>query len=230
MSQVIHEIFPKRLQQARKMRGLSLDNLSKEMNQIVSRQAINKYEQGKMMPDSRVLLALAASLGVKVDFFFRPYAVSIDNIEFRKKSKFSAAKAQSLSERVHEELERYLEIEQISGTAHEFNLERKMVSTTQDAIAFAGEVRNALQLGTDGISNVIEVLEDNNIKIIEIAADSAFDGLSGYVNGNIPIIVVNKTFNAERKRFTALHELGHLLMIFSDDMDCLLYTSPSPRD
>lgn len=219
MSQVIHEIFPKRLQQARKMRGLSLDNLSKEMNQIVSRQAINKYEQGKMMPDSRVLLALAASLGVKVDFFFRPYAVSIDNIEFRKKSKFSPAKAQSLSERVHEELERYLEIEQISGTAHEFNLERKMVSTTQDAIAFAGEVRNALQLGTDGISNVIEVLEDNNIKIIEIAEDSAFDGLSGYVNGNIPIIVVNKTFNAERKRFTALHELGHLLMIFSDDMD-----------
>ena len=41
MSQVIHEIFPKRLQQARKMRGLSLDNLSKEMNQIVSRQVEN---------------------------------------------------------------------------------------------------------------------------------------------------------------------------------------------
>lgn len=47
MSQVIHEIFPKRLQQARKMRGLSLDNLSKEMNQMVTRQAINKYEQGE---------------------------------------------------------------------------------------------------------------------------------------------------------------------------------------
>lgn len=37
------------------------------------------------MPDSTTLIALAKALDVSVDYFFRPYAVSLDGIEFRKK-------------------------------------------------------------------------------------------------------------------------------------------------
>lgn len=218
MNQEIKNIFARRLRQARKMRGLSLDAVSKLMGNAVSRQAINKYEQGKMLPDSGSLLAIASSLGVKVDFLFRPFTVEVGQVEFRKKAKFSDIKCESLKERVQEEMERYLEIEQMSGNFSMFALERMEIYSLDDARLLAAEVRKNFQVGNDGISNVIETLEDNGVKVIEVEEDASFDGLCGYVNGDIPIIVVNSTFPPERKRFTVLHELGHLLMDIPDDM------------
>ena len=212
------DIFPRRLRQARLMRGLSLEKLSQSLSPTVTRQAINKYEKGQMKPDSRMLIALAGALDVKIDYFFRPFTVEVDKVEFRKMPGFTEKMAAAVKERVREELERYLEIEQLSDSSINFTLPRKNVKTIEEAKAFALEIRNLLGLGNDGISNVIEVLEDNGIKVIEIPEDNNFDGLSGYANGNIPLIVVNGNFSSERKRYTALHELGHLLLNTPADM------------
>ena len=206
------DIFPRRLKQARLMRGFSLEKLAQSLAAPISRQAINKYEKGQMKPDSTVLIALANALGMKIDYFFRPFTVEVDKVEFRKKSGFTEKMAQAVKERVREELERYLEIEQIAGAKVRFTLPRKEVRTLEDAKEFAGEIRQILSLGSDGISNVIEVLEDNGVKVIELSENEGFDGLSGFANEEIPLIVVNGNFPTERKRFTALHELGHLLL------------------
>ncbi|MCH5223903.1 MAG: ImmA/IrrE family metallo-endopeptidase [Muribaculaceae bacterium] len=213
MKQVLTDIFSKRLKQARVMKGFSLETLAKSINNLVSRQAINKYEQGKMLPDSKVLIALSSTLGVNADFFFRPFSIEVGQLDFRKKAKFPESKAKILKERVQEELERYIEAEQLCNIENKFSLVRKEVSSIDDAIKFAMEIRGELGLGTDGISNVIEVLEDNGIKIIEIEESEEFDGLCGYANNVIPVIVLNSSLTAEQKRFTALHELSHLLMI-----------------
>jgi len=194
------------------MRGISLEKLAHSLAAPVSKQAINKYEKGQMKPDSSVLIALANALDMKIDYFFRPFTVEVDKVEFRKKSGFTEKMANAVKERVREELERYLEIEQIAGSQVRFTLPRKVVRTLEEAKAFAGEIRQILALGNDGISNVIEVLEDNGIKVIELAENKGFDGLSGFANEEIPLIVVNGSFPTERKRFTALHELGHLLL------------------
>lgn len=206
------DIFPRRLKQARLMRGFSLEKLAQSLAAPISRQAINKYEKGQMKPDSTVLIALANALGMKIDYFFRPFTVEVDKVEFRKKSGFTEKMAQAVKERVREELERYLEIEQIADAKVRFTLPRKEVRTLEEAKAFAGEIRQILSLGSDGISNVIEVLEDNGVKVIELSENESFDGLSGFANEEIPLIVVNGNFPTERKRFTALHELGHLLL------------------
>lgn len=59
----------------------------------------------------------------------------------------------------------------------------------------------------------MELLEDKGVKVVEIEADLDFDGLLAWVKGNIPIIVLNRGMDdVVRKRFTALHELGHLLL------------------
>ena len=200
------DIFSRRLRQARLMRGISLEKLAQSLAAPVSKQAINKYEKGQMKPDSSVLIALANALDMKIDYFFRPFTVEVDKVEFRKKS------GSTEKERVREELERYLEIEQIAGSQVRFTLPRKEVRTLEEAKVFARDIRQILALGNDGISNVIEVLEDNGIKVIELAENEGFDGLSGFANEEIPLIVVNGNFPTERKRFTALHELGHLLL------------------
>lgn len=69
MNKQTNDIFSRRLRQARMMKGFSLEKLSQCVTPAITRQAINKYEKGLMMPDSRVLIALAAALGVKIDYF-----------------------------------------------------------------------------------------------------------------------------------------------------------------
>ena len=46
------------LKNIRKMRGLTLDEVSQRLNGMVTKQAISKYERGLMKPSSLVLKAL----------------------------------------------------------------------------------------------------------------------------------------------------------------------------
>lgn len=218
MNKQVNDIFSRRLKQARVMKGFSLEKLSQSVTPAITRQAINKYEKGLMMPDSRVLIALASALGVKIDYFFRPFTVEVEHVEFRKNPHFHGRMTNAVKERVREELERYLEVEQLCGCMNEFAMPHRRVFNVDEAVLHANEVRKHLGLGFDGITNVIEVLEDNGVKIIEIDEDADFDGLSGYANGIVPLIVVNGNFSAERKRFTALHELGHLLLDIPEEV------------
>ena len=218
MSNNSGNIFGRRLRQARQMKGLSMEELGNAVTPAVTRQAINKYEKGQTMPDSRMLLAFGNALDVKPDYFYRPFTVEVDRVMFRKGTKYSEKKSAAIRERVREELERYLEAEQLCGTKTSFTLQTRDIASQEDVCIYANEVRSMMMLGSDGISNVTEVLEDNGIKIIEVCEDEAFEGLSGFANDNIPVIVVNNNFKAESKRFTLLYELGHLLMKFDDKL------------
>ncbi len=218
MNKDVINIFGRRLSQARQMKGLSMEELGNLLTPAVTRQAINKYEKGQTLPDSRMLLAFGSALGVKPDYFFRPFTVEVDRVMFRKKAKLPEKKSVAIRERIREELERYLEVEQLCGIQSRFALPSVNISSAEDVTGYAAKVRSLLKLGVDGISNIIEVLEENGIKIIEISEDESFEGLSGYANDIIPVIVVNGNLSQERKRFVSLHELGHLLMIFQSDV------------
>ena len=61
-------MFGQRLRLARKRAGLSLRSLAERMDPKVTAQAISKYEAGKMMPSSAVLVGLGEALDVSLDF------------------------------------------------------------------------------------------------------------------------------------------------------------------
>jgi Zn-dependent peptidase ImmA (M78 family)/DNA-binding XRE family transcriptional regulator len=192
-----------------------MDALCEQANNVVSKQSISKYEAGKMMPDSTTLIALSNALAVGIDYFFRPITVTIDNIEFRKKAKLSTKQIDAIKEIVKDKLERYFEIETIMNIASDYSFASRdiVVKNDKDIYPIVSQIKSEWQLGEEGINNLIEVLEENHIKVIEIDADN-FDGLSGFVNGTKPVVVLNANFCSEQKRFTALHELGHLLLQF----------------
>lgn len=214
------QIFSQRLKSARLMNGLSMDGLCEKMNNIVSKQSISKYEKGIMMPDSTILIALSKALNVSVDFFFRPYNVMIEDIEFRKKSKLKTSVLKGIKEKVIDEIERYMEIENLLDMDNSFHIDYRdfIVKDKNDAVTVAGKLRNDWKLGEDAINNITFLLEENGIKVIHLDTEAEFDGLSGFINKVNPVIIVNKNATAERQRFTALHELGHLLLNFAPDV------------
>ena len=215
------ELFGKRLKCAREMKCLSMADLAGKMSDIVSRQAIYKYESGKMLPDSKVLLKLAEVLNVKVDYFFRPFNAALSGIEFRKKSKMGKKTRKSIEKRVVDYIERYFEIEEIVGIDRNSSSIRReeIAGNREDVIKIAKTIREEWGLGSDGIKDVIGLLESKGIKVVEIDETEDFDGLSGTVGDSLVIVLNSNIIPTERKRFTALHELGHLVLNFEEGLD-----------
>ncbi|HMI64939.1 MAG TPA: XRE family transcriptional regulator [Cyclobacteriaceae bacterium] len=211
--------FAERLKSARVMAGLSLQDLAEKLQNQVTRQALHKYEKGEFMPDSKMIGLLCDALGVRQDYFYRKNVVELGEIEFRKYTRYSAKEKNSLIEKTRDVLSRYLELEEILNIDSRFRLSFKEtpIRSNEQVEDVAIKLRTDWKLGTAPIFNLIELLEDHNIKVIEVESDDGVDGLSAWANhGQVPVIVLNnnKLKSLDRKRFTALHELAHLLMNF----------------
>jgi Zn-dependent peptidase ImmA (M78 family) len=129
-------------------------------------------------------------------------------------------KINALREEITESVSRYLEIEQFLGIETSFSnpLINFPIKDGEDVESAVEQLILHWKTGMNAIPNVIEMLEDKEIKVIETDAPLEFDGLSGWADDKIPVIVVNKNYENERKRFNALHELGHTILQFDDDL------------
>lgn len=209
--------FAERLKSARVMAGLSLQDLAEKLQNRVSRQALHKYEKGEFMPDSEVLGLLCDALGIRPDYFYRKNEVKMGEISFRKRQNFAVKDRKGLEERAKDILARYLELEEILGIPAAFSMgfQHDRIESNEQVENVTIKLREEWELGNDPIFNLIELLEDHKIKVIEIESADTFDGLSAWANDHtIPVIVLNNSSikSMDRKRFTALHELGHLIL------------------
>lgn len=212
--------FGQRLKAARVMAGLSMDALVAKMGQRVSKQAISKYENGLMSPDSGILIALSEALSVKPDYFFSEYDVAVAEINFRKKASLGKKELESLKARVKDEIERYVELEALiaPSTQGPEQLDVRAIASLDDIEASALELRDRWKVGRESpVAFVVDLLEEHGVKVIELEAPEGFDGLSGKAEG-APIIVLNKDSPSDRKRLTALHEFAHLCLSFDPSL------------
>ena len=207
--------FGNRLRLARKMAGLSMEDLTKKAKGIVTKQAISKYEKGIIKPSSDVLIHLALALGVKPEYFYRHSKIELSGMQFRKRSKLPVKIIESLKQRTIDFLERYIELENILGVHEKFinHLTDFPVESLKDVENASLKLRNKWKLGLAPITNLLELLEENCIKIYEVQNIKDFDGLTASV-GDLHAIVINKDLPPDRIRFTAAHELAHILCEF----------------
>ena len=217
------EVFPIRLRNARKMRNLSYRKLSEAMGKSISSTALEKYEKGKMFPSSKVVILLASALGVSIDDLFRPFSIEIDltNVKYRKGYKLGIKEQDAINHKAAIHLEKYIEVERMCGENVEFTVKfpEIIVHNESDACAVAARFRERFQLGIAPISSPIELLESAGAKIIEIEdAPDKFDG-DTFTTDGIFVIVLNKAFTPERKRFSLFHEAGHKVMTFAEGVD-----------
>ena len=209
-----------RLKVARTAAGLSLRKLEARIGNLVTAQAIGKYERNESVPGSAVLIALADTLDVSVDYLAGDQEMVLEAVEFRKKRITSRREEAQVEAKVLHLLERYLLVEDLLGLRSvEWHSPREapypVVHDISEADHAAGSLRDHWSLGNDPIPNIVELLEEQGIKVL--AVDSVkIDGLTARARRTgkspLPVIVVNANDWRERQYFTLAHELGHLVM------------------
>jgi transcriptional regulator with XRE-family HTH domain len=206
-----------RIKQARKASQLSQRGLAEKVQ--ISAMAISKYERDMDIPSSDVLLRLAQSLGVSIDFFFRPTVPDVQLQAYRKHTSLRIKDQQAIQARIQEWLERYLEVESffIFKELHPI-IPQIAVSSPEGLETAAEELRKAWNLGLDPIENLTQLLEDQGIKVGLIEGFDHFDACTFMVNG-IPVIVTKADLPGDRQRFNLGHELGHLVLDIDENLD-----------
>ena len=215
-----------RLKLARAAAGLSLRDLSARIGNRVTAQAIGKYERNESMPGSGVLIALADALDISVDYLTGDQEMVLEAVEFRRKKITSRREESQVEAKVLHFLERYLMVEELLDLPTvEWHSPREApypVRDVSEADRAARSLRNHWGLGNDPIPNLVELLEEQGIKVLAVDLTN-IDGLTARVRragkGSVPVIVVNRMEWGERQRFTLAHELGHMVMAVKAKLD-----------
>lgn len=204
----------------REVLRISLRDLADQVG--VSHTTIDKFEKNTLVPDSQRLIKLSTILQIPISAILRPpgQQIQMTSLAFRSK-KMRKRDEKQISAETKEWLERYIQIEKLSGTRRDFEMPKgfpKKIRTLDDAEKAARNLRKAWDLGSAPIENLTSLLEDKGIKIGIIKGITKFDAL--FTNcDNHPVIVVKEGLPRTRQRFSLAHELGHCLLEAEGDMD-----------
>ena len=215
-------MFAQRLRLARKKAGLSMRELATRMSPSVSGQAISKYEAGKMMPSSRVLVGLGQALDVSLDFLMGGQVQALEGIEFRKHSRTSAKDRARAEVLVTEQIENYLAIEHIldiEPPPDPFDgLRSDQVQGLEESEHLANRLRAEWNLGFGPIPSMTGLLESKGFKLIEADLPERFDGLACTVERvrgqpDTEAVVISSRTGIERRRLTLARELAQRVIL-----------------
>lgn len=217
------EVFANKLKELRERSQLSYQEVGDRIG--LTKQSIFKFEKGLKNPSTDTVIKLCELFNVPYEYFFRMSSsdeIAFEDIWFREDHKLQNKEMseREIKKTVVEFLTKYCLLENIVDDSQTFSnpLEGISISNEKDIEKAAKTLRKKWKLGNAPILDVVELLENKGIVVIEVRRIEEFTGLSGKFNHTIPIIVLNESFLIERKRFTALHELAHLILGFSKSL------------
>ena len=210
------------MERARLMRGHSLRSLAEALAGQFSHTTLQKYEKGILCPDTGVLGLIADVLDVRVDYFLKQEGLKLETVEYRKHSKLGKKAQKQVEEEAFEFFERYLEIEEILSLPDEslpnYDLCKYGDEELPDKIEeSAKRLRKEWNLGQNPIPNVHLMLEEHGVKVKFLDDREGFDGFSSFAQTGekiVPTVALSRKGERDntRLRFTALHELAHLIL------------------
>lgn len=217
--------FPIRLRLARSIMGLSLGKLSEKMGYAITKQSLSRYEAGIMRPKSDVLATLASALEISTAYFEGTNMV-LNEPMLRSSSNTSLSEEElvEIEALLSFKAEQYLRAErQIGMRAHFVNpLKGVSVSNLEEAIEAADLLREKWRCGDGPIPSVLRLMERKGIKVLDASLPNQVIGLSTWADKIHPLVLIDmrsEKTNCERLRFTACHELGHLLLTFPEGVN-----------
>ncbi|WP_433814775.1 helix-turn-helix domain-containing protein [Flavobacterium johnsoniae] len=196
---------------ARELRGYSQTDLSSSIKGL-SQSNLSKFEKGLSVLSEDVQKKIINFLNFPVDFFERKINSSIENGNYRKKATISKSDVLKFENKCR--LLGYA-IDEMSESIEwpEFKFMPLNLEEGYTPAYIAEYNRKILQLKKDSpVKDICNLLESNGIILYEMNYLDKFDGVSFFTDKGFPVIVINKTFPNDRKRFTIAHELGHILL------------------
>jgi Zn-dependent peptidase ImmA (M78 family) len=180
---------------------------------------LSKYERGGSVPKPTVMRALACVFGVDSSYFLEEPGMQVRWLAFRKGSRLGRKNQDRVKALAEAQVEAWLSLKHALEPMAPDNVlpTRARVRKPEDAERAAESLREHWRLGTHVIESVTTAIEDGGGIVLESGGDEdLFDGLSGWVNDSIPLIVVSWAVSDDRRRFSLAHELGHLIMDVAD--------------
>ena len=217
--------FSIRLHEARQMMGLSMEKLAELTGGIITKQSISRYEKGLMLPKRVAKLAMAKALNIS-DSYFDGTNLKIDMPMLRTTSngKLSEDELQALEAKLSFWAEQYLTKEKEAGFPTRFKnpIKDTKVSTLEDAIQATILLREKWHCGDGPIASILRLLERKGIMILAATLPDYVFGLSTWADNEHPLMILDfnpEKSSVEKLRFTAVHELAHLLLSFPQESD-----------
>ncbi len=185
---------------------------SKELAERIGRvpHTVTRLEQGVTEPEPDTVATIAQVLGFPQAFFFEADAELLrDGASFRSltsmraRDRDAALAAGSVAFLLDDWVDR------------RFNRPRAEVPLFDPAILpdqAARLVRHEWGLGEKPVSNMIRMLEAKGVRVFSIADTAQTVDAFSCWRGHVPYIFLNPHRSAERMRFDAAHELGHLVL------------------
>lgn len=215
-----------RLRMFRLSRAMSLDELAAATSGRVTKQAISKYERGLMSPSPLILKTLARVFGVKASELLASPSVNVEVLAYRRTSRLAKKEQNRVESLVSRMLEQRVVLQEASGQTNgsTIPLAEYSPATLEECEEIAGDVRRMWSLGADPIACVIDVLEEHHIHVMVIETEADFDGLAAIAkdeNESVKAVgvVSRKGVDGERQRLNLSHELGHLVMTRTEQVD-----------
>ncbi|MFD2415530.1 ImmA/IrrE family metallo-endopeptidase [Amycolatopsis pigmentata] len=207
-------ISPTRLALARKLRGLTLAELGRLTG--LSPQTINRYEKARQEPLPENMAAVAHALNLPVEFFERPEIepIPLAAASFRAPTKTPAFRRDAVlaAGTIATEIAAWITERYRLPGADIPSLHLPVDATWIDVETTALRVRGRWDLGHHAIPNMVHLLESRGARVFSLVQDVRdVDAFSAYLR-NEPFVFIDTGKTAERQRFDAAHELGHLVM------------------
>lgn len=213
MTQLSHqfsqEFTASRLALARRRCGWTKRELAEAVD--LSERTITAYESGEWEPNEAHLAAIAQALGFPIKFFHRsdPNSIPVGSVSFRSLSRMTA----SQRDRAIAGGELALELSSWVETRFQLpNPDIPDLRPVQDPEAAAMALRGRWGLGDHPISNMVRLLESKGVRVFSLAEQGQEVDAFSFWRNDKPFIFLNTVKTAERSRFDAAHELGHLVL------------------
>jgi Zn-dependent peptidase ImmA (M78 family) len=171
---------------------------------------LSAYENAHHSPSWPTVVKLAAALDVRPEFLAADDVdlLQPDVVSFRKLSRTTAGRrdAALAAGRIAIEIADWIEARFRLPAPDLPTLEKHEPETAAEI------VRRRWGLGERPVANVVHLLEAHGVRVFSLADDCREVDAFSLIRDDRPLVFLNTDRSAERQRFDAAHELGHLLL------------------
>jgi len=210
------KLIPEKIKEARESKGHTIETFAEYLG--VSKQAVSQYETGLISPNPEIMTKIIDLCEQPLTFFVTPPNPIIPKAKIFWRSmkrmenhhRLRIARRLAWAAQIVNYVEQFIDLPPVNLPPIEFSSEKDSFEEIEKA---AEALRNHWGIGTDPISDFIQILERNGFILINEEVNCKdMDAVSFWKGGRPYILYSKEVKSSVRHIFNLAHELGHILL------------------